>query len=766
MLIIRPEGCGKAYIIAAENFRTMCEKTTGIKAEISDKDDGKSDIAVIGTDAVNEFLADEIFLGNTGDLNIRYGTDDYLIRTYKKDGRNVLVLAGGRGRSTLYAVWGYFEKYMNCRYYWDGDVIPESENMVTEGIDEVFSPRFFYRGLRYFAHRGLHRFQAEHWSFDDWKNELDWMTKKRLNFFMLRIGMDDAWQRAFPDTVHYAEGFKKSEQETTYRDGYDDRTDFWTAKERGKLRERIMDYAGALDIMSPTDTGTMTHWYSRTPMQFLESHDIKFLEQADSQYNKYDTGKVFDFRIKENMDYYTKLTKTMATEYDKNSNLFHTIGLGERRIYKDNEKNFRLKKLCYRIIAERIREEYPNSKLLVGTWDFVGWWRPEEVQCFIRELDPERTVILDYTSEGKDEIQNFTSWGIENKFPWIFGLFHAYESESELRGNYKITDERLKRAAEDDYCKGMIFWPELSHSDPIILEYLAENSWAPGKYTVEKLIDNYCFGRYKDKYKERMNSAWQKFLPFLKLSSWGGYKKVSKEGESFRTDSFWCTHSDIFVKPTWFLRNYIKNTEVAKYYENTVKRAILEAEALAEAVNSLAKINDETDSLFTVRDSIDIVRTAAGRFLNYIMAKCTYGFGSKIDIKEAKKHYMALLALLAEVLHYNDDFSLYASLKRLSDAAVTNPDFEATLKNNILNEYCSQYCAELADSVFKYEAEKVFEWFDEPYEIGTLWKNAESIFESFKKTPLETMQREPSVTLSEAMRGIAREIAEISEILK
>lgn len=110
-----------------------------------------------------------------------------------------------------------------------------------EDIDIQESPRFEYRGLRYFAHRGLKRFQAEHWSFEDWKQEIDWMVKKRLNFFMLRIGMDDIWQRAFPEVVKEPEEYQKLTGEAT--DGYSDRSDFWTLKYRSELREKVLQYA-------------------------------------------------------------------------------------------------------------------------------------------------------------------------------------------------------------------------------------------------------------------------------------------------------------------------------------------------------------------------------------------------------------------------------------------------------------------------------------------------------------------------------------------
>jgi predicted AAA+ superfamily ATPase len=86
-------------------------------------------------------------------------------------------------------------------YFWDGDVVPKRGEIDFAGLDVVEKPRFAYRGLRYFAHRGLHRFQAEHWDLDDWKRELDWCLKKRFNLFMLRTGIDDLFQRAFPGEV-------------------------------------------------------------------------------------------------------------------------------------------------------------------------------------------------------------------------------------------------------------------------------------------------------------------------------------------------------------------------------------------------------------------------------------------------------------------------------------------------------------------------------------------------------------------------------------
>ena len=219
--ILAPRVAAPAYRLAAQAFRSMYAQVTGKTLPIVHADDGCSDLYVIGSDSVNDYVMDRVLDLELNTLPLRYGTDDYCLLSHKDGNRKVLILAGGRGRSTLYAVYDYFERYADCHYFWDGDVIGHHEFLPMEDIRVSETPRFDYRGTRYFAHRGLKRFQAEHWSFDDWKRELDWLVKKRMNFFMLRIGMDDIWQKAFPQDVPYPEGFQNMDAV-----GFHDRSDF------------------------------------------------------------------------------------------------------------------------------------------------------------------------------------------------------------------------------------------------------------------------------------------------------------------------------------------------------------------------------------------------------------------------------------------------------------------------------------------------------------------------------------------------------------
>ena len=191
----------KACRTAAGIFASLWREVTGAAPETVTRDDGGSPLIVFGADFMNPFVHDKIMSGVIDGFRLRTGSDDYHLLSAVENGRHLLFLAGGRPRSLFYAVYRFFELRADCRYFWDGDRIPERKSIETGGLDLAESPRFQYRGIRYFAHRGLKRFQAELWDFEDWRREIDWLLKKRLNLFMLRIGIDDLFQKAFPEIV-------------------------------------------------------------------------------------------------------------------------------------------------------------------------------------------------------------------------------------------------------------------------------------------------------------------------------------------------------------------------------------------------------------------------------------------------------------------------------------------------------------------------------------------------------------------------------------
>lgn len=205
LTIVYPADAELGYRIAGDIFAELWRTCTAGQIPIiaCGESSAKGDLVVIGSDAVNPEALKFLRKVNSQRYRIRYGTDDYHIWSVHDQERNLLILAGGCVRATIYAVYDFFRIKAGAEYFWDGDRLPFCPGLSIEGCDYAESPRFKYRGQRYFAHRGLHRFQAEHWDFDDWKREIDWLLKKRMNMFMLRIGIDDLFQRAFPEICPY-----------------------------------------------------------------------------------------------------------------------------------------------------------------------------------------------------------------------------------------------------------------------------------------------------------------------------------------------------------------------------------------------------------------------------------------------------------------------------------------------------------------------------------------------------------------------------------
>ncbi len=689
--VIRPNEAHTAYKIAAEEFENFATKICdGEIVTVTDTQYMGSDITsdlfvLIGSDSANSVTADLYLNRKTDSFSIRYGTDDYCIRTVNSNGKNYLIFAGGRGRSTIYSVFRYFEKYMGCRYFWDGDRIKKGE-LVAQGIDLTESPRFDYRGLRYFAHRSLHRFQAEHWSFEDWQTEIDWLLKKRLNLFMLRIGMDDIFQKAFPDIVSYPELDKPLPEST---DGYNDRNLFWSLKFRGELRKKILQYARERDLMHPEDCGTMTHWYSRTPYEFLNKKNPKMLPQATTSYSE-PTGLVWDVRENENLNNYFHLTDAHVKEYGSGE-IFHTIGLGERKYSQNPEENHRMKLYVYRRIASHIKEKYPNAPLLIASWDLWMRFTPEEVRELISELDPNQSIIFDYTSDTTKE-NNFTKWNLKDNFPWIFGIFSGYEPESDIRGFYELTNERIKIAKDDKACKGVVLWPELSHGDPLITEYLSLNAWEKETPSIGQFISKYCNDRYSEKVASVMNDLWQDFLPIISLSAWSMDNSAAQSGNPiftypFGRVGFEARHLD------W---NKRRLGDKPKYKNLAI-----------EILERLSDISPEDEQMN--RDLYDIARTVLGRYLDAVLLKAQILYFEKSDyVFTLMDNAISLMKLMCELLAGHTDYSLYDSLNKLKSVTNTNPNFETTLKNNCECYYCRSFIYENAEYLYLPELEYIF----------------------------------------------------------
>ena len=757
LTVLTPPVGEKAYQIAGEAFADLWEKVTGQRPALQQAAPGQEvppagDVILIGSDSVNPLVHGLIRDAVIEGLDIEYGGDNYRILTVPRDGRHLVILAGGSGRSTIYSVYDFFRRQAGAEYFWDGDRIPRHDVIELAGLDVFEKPHFRYRGLRYFAHRGLHRFQAEHWDLDDWKREIDWLLKARFNLFMLRTGVDDLFQRTFPDEVSYPpiDGQDPDAQNRSYND----RTSFWPLRYRGELRKQVLQYARDRGLLHPEDTGTITHWYSHTPSSFYRSHpDFPVITDQKSGYHL-STHAIWDIEAEITWDTYWKLTETHIREFGGGvPRLFHTIGMAERTFGTSDRDNLQRKLYVYRKTQQKLREHYPDTPLLIASWDFIGWkWTDEGVRCLTEEFDPQRTIVHDYTADLAEKV-TFRDWGLLGRFPWVFGIFHSYARNSDIHEDYAILGKRLQEAAADRKCQGLVLWSEISHSDTFLLEYLAENSWCPQWLEASQAAERYCQTRYPAELGEAMRPVWDDFLKLSQTQHW-----------SFRDPERTC----IFNEPQFRLLSgsgFGTHTPARLDAINAAyERVAPQLKAAPTVLHRLAGLsaNWYSKELWR-RDALDIARTVANRALFATLARGARqmeawreGKGEATAIQQTAELNLELYDALADVLAQSDDFSMEASVRRLDRVkelggvrSHVNPHAEQTLKANAENNYCRSHHYELVRTVNRREAEAYWSWVLDrvarddcsPWQRPiALVKKAKASADEFYATPLAQMK--------------------------
>ena len=597
------------------------------------------------------------------------GNDAYWVKSTEKGVR----IVGSNERSVWYGLYDLLERRGGCRWFWDGDRVPRQEKIDLSGLDVREESRYEYRGIREFAHRGLKRFQAEHWGPDDWKREIDWMLKRRLNCFMPRIGMDDTWQRAYPDVVPYPDPSKPLPGAGK---GFDNRSCLWSLEYRGELRRIFTRYALERGLIVPTDYGTMTHWYARTPVQFLEKEKPDFFPVAAGCNYAETDGLVWDIFKKDWLEKYWHLTEAFCDAGYGTLDYLHTIGLGERRIYEDRARNHKLKLDVLKAINARALKANPKARLLLAGWDMYAFWNPEEVKDLVGRIDPSNTVLWDYAGDsfkGRDMFQpglsnDFTQWGVVGKFPYTFGFLFAYESALDVRGNYAQISDRVKIAAEDPFCRGWILWPETSHSDTLFLEYFTENAWRPDA-PIDELLPRFCRRRY-GALAAQMEPLWRRVLPIARLLGWRG-----NYGLDLTQWNDWGLVAGESVGPLADARSLLAD---------------------------IAKVGGGDE--FVRRDVTDLQRTILDRLIIHERHELVRVFDDwrtgKADagpVRALVESWRGDVAAMTRVLGSHPDFSLRRTLEEMKRVApVPNPDAWQILLDNSDDAYCRSHQYEIA----------------------------------------------------------------------
>ena len=224
-------------------------------------------------------------------------------------------------------------------------------------------------------------------------------------------------------------------------------------------------------------------------------------------------------------------------------------------------------------------------------------------------------------------------------------------------------------------------------------EYLADNAWAPLKYTLDERLVRYCDDRYTTD-GDKMLSVWRKFMPLASVSHWS-----RADGDA---------RSELFFNLSRYMR-FPSSADVCANIRNEIEAQLPNVPSLLETLASVDVCADE----FIRRDAYDIARTVCGRMINLCIIRIVNKFnlwlsGDELDRAEFDGLCTAaseLLSVLGDILAGHDDYSMYATLEGLKAVTYVNPCFEETLKNNASCGYCRSYIYENVRYLYQPELE-------------------------------------------------------------
>jgi hypothetical protein len=108
--------------------------------------------------------------------------EQYVLKTVERQGRRVVLIAGGDAVGTLYGAYRFAE-HLGVRFYLHGDVVPDERiPLALPVLDEQAAPLFALRGIQPF-----HDFPEgpDWWNLDDYLAYIGQLPKLRMNFIGL-----------------------------------------------------------------------------------------------------------------------------------------------------------------------------------------------------------------------------------------------------------------------------------------------------------------------------------------------------------------------------------------------------------------------------------------------------------------------------------------------------------------------------------------------------------------------------------------------------
>lgn len=448
---------------------------------------GIKNLIVIGRPETNT-LTNQLQTNGYIKLSSDYpGGDGFIIKSLKASKlsgislntgiENLIVLGGSSDRATLYAAYDIPEKYWNVGYFKDGDRYTANQNLTLPDVDVVEKPYFKVRAniggggcASAYSFGGF-------WRFNEWKKELDWMAKNRMNEPMLGFGSN-----AVCNAMNSKLGLPISSLGSydIFMDGeYKKIWDY--ALSLGMEPVTGIPYTAVSDTFRakyPNSHYFQTGWLQENPQWHIYPDDPLYQKMItlyiQAYTAKFGTGHKYD------TDPYPEQNYINLTEAQKEE-----IRVGFSTA-----------------VVAGIRAADPQGVWVPSGWAYLDktFWNQGALQRHLDAIPDDSACIMDLWCD-KNPIYNTDQGRYFYGKEWEFGILHSFGGDDYLHGDIPGIINKLKSVAADPQaakCMGIDLTPEVWGYDTIYWDLVTKLGWDPKPITVDGFARDFARRRYDD----------------------------------------------------------------------------------------------------------------------------------------------------------------------------------------------------------------------------------------------------------------------------
>jgi hypothetical protein len=387
----------------------------------------------------------------------------------------------------LYGVYDFLENVCGCGFFVDGEQVPEAMCFDPEDAAAEKTPAFRDRFWNSdYGHWSLKKQQSHFWTLDEWKRQIDWMVKRKLNMFNFPLSGSANYAGLIPQQKLLGGG-KKEEKAKYQPAGYPNGWGY-ADEYQHELNKRIITYARSLGIRIVYALS-----YAVVPTEFKEVH-------PDFDYISDGYGNVVldprNTRVKSLfLDYFSALIEEYGTDH-----LYHCSAFGETEVLDDPEESFRIKMRITEDVISLLHELDPDMRYVYDSWDYACFpdssWKKENI---IQHLDslPEGSYIYETAFDMWNEFYKKTDYYRGHE--WALGFLNSFSRNDEPHGDLGVLHRKVKKALDDprsDKLKGIFLVPELTNVNILYWHFAAELAYEGIACTPERFTEEFVRKRY------------------------------------------------------------------------------------------------------------------------------------------------------------------------------------------------------------------------------------------------------------------------------